>query len=333
MANRVLIIGGPGTLSSSTINLLLEKKYEVAVFSRPTRFHELPSEVHTYPGDRSQLSALSETFESFKPDVVIDFICYKPSEANTIKKIVQGKVRQFVFISTVDVYGYPLSQLPMSESANWHPITQSQYAAEKRLCEKIFHETGPVDFPLTIVRPAYSFGPRFIISFTSRDYGVQLLKRLKDGKPILVPGDGKTLMHVSSAYNTGEMIATLVDAPKAINNQYTCGHPTFTNHNGYIELLATSLDVKPNIIYIPTEAIVSFPDPEAKTCLLHALTRFNVAFSIDRFLMDFPEFEWRYSLSDWAKHVVGWNKKQGLIDSPSIEFFDDRVITSWQKYT
>jgi nucleoside-diphosphate-sugar epimerase len=333
MSNRVLVIGGPGTLSSSTINLLLEKKYEVAVFSRPTRFHELPSAVRTYSGDRSQISALQETFDIFKPDVVIDFICYQPAEADTIKKIVQGKVRQFVFISTVDVYGYPLSQLPMPESANWHPFTQSQYAAEKRLCEKIFHGTGLVDFPLTIVRPAYSFGPRFILSFTSRDYGIHLMKRLQDGRPILVPDDGKTLMHVSSANNTGEMIATLVDAPKAINNQYTCGHPTFTTHYGYVELLATSLNVKPNIIYIPTEEIVSFPDPEAKTCLLHALTRFNVAFSIDRFLKDFPEFQWQYSLSDWAKHVIDWNKEQGLFDIPSIEIFDDRVIASSQNRT
>lgn len=330
MANRVLIVGGPGTLSTSTINLLLEKKYEVAVFSRPTRFQELPPTIHAFPGDRSQSSALQDTFERFKPDVVIDFICYQPGEARIIKQIVKGKVRQFVFVSTVDVYGYPLSQIPMSESAKWQSFTQSQYAEDKRSCEMVFRDSDPADLPLTIVRPAYSFGPRFVLSFTSREYGIHVLKRLKEERPILVPDDGNTLMHVSSAFNTGEMIATVVDAPQAINNEYTCGHPTFTTHKGYIELFSNALEVAPNLIYIPTETIVSFPDPEAKTCLLHALTRYHVAFSMERFLQDFPKFEWRYSLCDWASYVISWNKKQGLFDKPSVDFLDDRVIASWQ---
>ena len=332
MSKRVLILGGPGTLSTSAIELLLEQTYEVAVFSHPTRFHELSPKVKTFPGDRHHPASLQEAFDNFKPDVVIDFICYNPGEAELIKNLVSGKVRQFVFVSTVDVYGYPLTQLPMPESAPWHTATQSQYAADKRLCEFTFKSADSAQLPLTIVRPAYSFGPRFILSFTSRANGIHMLRHLRDGQPILMPGDGTTLIHVSSANNTGRMIASVVDAPQAIGKDYTCGHPNFTTHTGYVDLFANSLGVKPNLVYIPTETISSFPDPEAKTCLLHALTRFNVAFSIERFMKDFPEFQWSYSLADWAQHVVDWNINQGLFDNPIIEIFDDRVIASWQKW-
>jgi hypothetical protein len=147
----------------------------------------------------------------------------------------------------------------------------------------------------------------------------------------MVPGDGTTLMHVSSARNTGNMIAALVGAPQALGKAYTCGHPTFTTHENYVRFFADALGVEPNLVHIPTEVITKYPDPMAQTCLLHALTRFNVAFSIDRFLRDFPEFHWEVSLKDWTRHVVDWNEKAGLLDGSDDEIFDDRVITSWQK--
>ncbi len=329
--NRAFFIGGPGTLSTSAIQDLLVRGYEVAVFSHPTHFDELPSGVRQYPGERHQPNALKTAFDDFRPDVVLDFICFTPQEAEQTKELCRGKVRQYIFVSSVDVYGYPLSQLPLSESSPWHSETQSQYAADKRLCEAVFKSADPAQLPLTIVRPAYSFGPRFILSFTSRKYGIHMLRRLRDGRPILVPGDGTTLMHVGSAYNTGRMIAATVDAQHAIGNEYTCGHPNFTTHSGYLDLFAGSLGVEPQLVHIPTKVISSHPDPEARTCLLHALTSFNVAFSVEHFLKDFPEFQWEVNLDDWAKYVVEWNLKQGLLDAPDNEIFDDRVIKSWLK--
>jgi nucleoside-diphosphate-sugar epimerase len=332
MAERALFIGGPGTLSASAIQALLEQSYQVGVFSHPSRFSELPLQARSYPGDRHDTSALVSAIQDFNPDIILDFVCYSPQEAEQTLSLVVGKVRQFIFVSTVDVYGYPLSRLPLREDDPWHELTQSQYAADKRLCEAIFRSKyHPTQFPLTIARPAYSFGPRFILSFTSRAYGVHMLRRLKAGSPVLVPGDGTTLMHVSSAENTGRMIAALVDAPQALGKDYTCGHPTFTTQDGYIRLFAGALGVQPNLVHVPTDVITSIDHPEARTCLLHALTRFNVAFSIDRFLRDFPEFRWNIPIEAWARQVVEWNERNGYLIPTDDEFFDDLVIASWRK--
>jgi nucleoside-diphosphate-sugar epimerase len=332
LADRAFFIGGPGTLSASTIQALLERGYQVGVYSHPSHFNELDPAVMTYAGDRKDFERLDEAMQAFKPDVVLDFICYTPQESEQVLPLIRDKICQFVFISTVDVYGYPLSRLPFREDDPWHVETQSEYAANKRLCERVFNAASSgEEIPLTIVRPAYSLGPRFILNFTSRDYGVHMLRRLKTGLPVMVPGDGTTLMHVSTARNTGNMIAALVGAPQALGKTYTCGHPTFTTHENYVRLFADALGVEPNLVHIPTEVITTYPDPMAQTCLLHALTRFNVAFSIDRFLRDFPEFHWEVSLKDWTRHVIDWNEKAGLLDGPDDEIFDDRVITSWQK--
>ena len=232
MSNRAFFIGGPGTLSTSAIQDLLVRGYEVAVFSRPTHFDELPSGVRTYPGERHQPNALKNAFDDFLPDVVLDFICFTPQEAEQTRESVTGKGSPVHFCQHSGCLWLSLSDLPFCENDPWHAETQSQYAADKRQCEEIFKSPGPASLPLTIARPAYSFGPRFILSFTSRDYGVHMLRRLRDGRPILIPGDGTTLMHVSSALNTGRMIAALVDAPQAVGNDYTCGHPNFTTQPG-----------------------------------------------------------------------------------------------------
>ncbi|HEY3310027.1 MAG TPA: NAD-dependent epimerase/dehydratase family protein [Anaerolineales bacterium] len=331
MSNRAFIIGGPGTLSSSAIKYLHCQKYEIGIFSHPTHFHELPAGVSQYPGDRHNPTSIKLAFDEFKPDVVLDFVCFTPQEAEEIKNLVSGRVRQFVFVSTVDVYGYPLSRLPMREDDPWHPETQSQYAEDKRLCEQVFHSVNSAILPLTIVRPAYSFGRSFILSFTSRNYGLHMLRRLRSGRPILVPGDGTTLMHVSSAHDTGRMIAAVVDGPQAIGRDYTCGHPTFTTHAGYVDLFARALGVRPNLVHIPTDTICSHPDPEARSCLLHSLTGFNVVFSVDRFINNFPGFRWELGLEEWARRVVAWNLEQGLLDLREDNFFDDQVIEAWQK--
>jgi len=329
--DRTLFIGGPGNLSTSAIQEILSRGYKVAVFSTGKHFSTLDAQVKQYPGDRNDIYTLREAMEEFQPDIVLDFAMFTPEQAEQLLPLVEGKLRQFIFISTVDVYGYPLSRLPFREDDLWYPTTQSAYAENKRQCEAILRgHYHPARFPLTIVRPAYSFGPRFILSFMSREQGTAMLRRLKTNRPVLVPGDGTTLMHVSAAVNTGKMIATLVDASRAIGKDYTCGHPVFTTHAGYIRLFAHALGVEPNMVYIPTDLITSVDHPEICGSLLHALTRFNVAFSIDRFLRDFPVFQWEVSLDNWARQVVEWNIQHGLFNSPDEEILDDRIVRAWR---
>jgi hypothetical protein len=331
--NKLFFIGGPGNLSSSAIDELIKRSYQIAVYSNGKYFFELETNVKRYQGDRNDTFRLQEALEDFKPDIILDFSLFTPIQAERILPLVDGKIRQYIFISTVDVYGYPLSRLPFREDDLWYPTTQSVFAQNKRQCETILRSHyHPARFPLTIVRPAYSFGPRFLLSFISYDLGYAMLRRLKTGRPVLVPGDGTTLMHVSAAANTGKMIATFVDSSRAIGKDYTCGHPVFTTHAGYIRLLAHALGVEPNMVNIPTDVITGVNHPEAQSCLLHSLTRYNVAFSIDRFLRDFPEFQWKVTLDNWARQVVEIINQRGILDEPDEDIFDDKIIKAWLKH-
>lgn len=328
MITKVFFIGGPGTISTTTIQDITERGDITGLFTHPSSLSKpLDPRVKTYPGERNDSPALAEALDDFKPDIVLDFVCFQPHQAEAIVPLVKGKVNQFIFVSTVDVYGYPLKRIPFREADPWNePV--GTYAANKVLCEQVFKRSG---LPLTIVRPAYSFGPDFVLTSMSHAGGFSMITRLRNHMPVLVPGDGTTLIHVSAASNTGSMIACTVGSSQSLNSDYTVGHPTFMTQDEYIHLFADALGVEAKIVHIPTDIILSFDDPATKRSLLHTLTGYNVAFSVDKFSSHFPDFKWRITLEAWAKHYIKENDRRGSFPPPEDVIFDDRLIAAWCK--
>lgn len=329
---NVMVIGGPGTISTSAIEELVERGETVLVFNRSVgRFGELDPRVRTVAGDRDRPGELESAFEEFEPDVVLDFACFLPGQAQRMVDLAKGRVDHLIVASTVDVYGYPLTHLPFREDDPWQPATISQYAADKRRCEEILQaHHDPTTLPITIVRPSYSFGPRFILSALDRAGGPALIHRLRNRLPILVPGDGTTLLHVSSGCNTGRMTVALIGLPQAIGNEYTLAHPGFTDYAGYVRLLGRALGVEPVLACVPTDVILSVDDPAMEGNLLAELLRYNIAFSADRFMTDVPEFEFE-PLETAARRAVEWNVRHGRItDAPIV---DDRIIAAFHART
>lgn len=252
---KVLVIGGPGNISASTLTDLVQQGHTVGLFSRAdSRFDEVDPKVHVFHGDRCDAKVLEAAFNHFQPYVVLDMACFLPTHAEQIASLAAGRVEQFVFVSTVDVYGFPLSCLPMKETDPWQKQANSSYAENKRRCESVFkvcvEKTG---LPLTIVRPGYSFSERFIISALNRSAASDLLYRLENGMPLFVPGDGRTLIHVSSGFNTGRMIAKLVGCVKTIGREYTLAHPAPMEYMDYLRLFADGMGRKPVMVHVPSD--------------------------------------------------------------------------------
>jgi nucleoside-diphosphate-sugar epimerase len=328
---RILCIGGPGVLSTSTLGALVERGDQVALLTHTNKFLEdVPPGVTILRGERDDLAVVAGAIDAWRPDVVVDFVLFHPQQAEALVPILRGKVGQYVFVSTVDVYGYPLAALPFAESDLWGP-PNCLYAAHKAQCEEIFRAASGPELPLTIVRPAYSFGPRFILSFMGRGQGLAVLARLRAGRPVFVPGDGTTLIHAGCAADTGRMIAEVLGAERALGRDYTVGQRTFMTQDEYVRMLARALGVEAQIVHIPTDVVFAVDAPEVRESLLHDLTRFNVAFSVARFCADFPQFAWVWDLDAWAAQAVAWNVERGLLPSGGEVMFDDRLIAAYQR--
>lgn len=326
---KVMVIGGPGNISTSALQDLVDRGEIVGLFSRPSgKFGEVDPRVQILPGDRDVEGQLERAFSDFAPDVVLDFACFVPPQAARSVKMAYGKVSHYIFASTVDVYSYPLMRLPFRESDPWRPQTISVYAENKRQCEAIFREAAhPRLFPLTITRPSYSFGGRFVLSALDRAGGPSFIYRLQHGLPILIPGDGTTLIHASSGFNAGRMTTALIHLPAAIDNDYTLAHPEAMEYEQYIRLFAGALGVEPNLVFIPTEVILSVRDPAMDGNLLAELLRYNIQFSIEKFQRDVPDFVFELLLPA-AKRAVDWILASERVTD--AEIIDDRIIRAYQ---
>jgi len=332
MNKKVLMIGGPGKIGSGTLIKLKQRNYDVAVLKRHAEPDNLLlRDISVYYGNRDSIANLEDCINQFNPDIVIDFVCFTPNQANDIIAVLKERISQFIFVSTVDVYGYPLSVIPMHESDPWKK-TNSTYAENKLQCEKIFRNAYNLkNFPLVVARPAYSMANDFVLTAFSREGGKYLIPRLRSGKPILVPGDGTTLMHAGVAQNAGNMVACMVGLDKTIGKSYNCAHHSFLSHEDYVKLFSDALQVKPNIVHIPTDLLFSLNSPEVSESILEDLTRHNVAFSNDTFLKDFPDFEWEISLEQAVQEYIKFNDENKLFAPVDEIIYEDLVIESFQK--
>jgi 2'-hydroxyisoflavone reductase len=100
---RILILGGTGFTGPCQVRYALSRGHKVTTFNRgKTHPGELPNEVEQLVGDRNgKLDAL----KGRQWDVVIDNPTTLPAWVRDAAQILKGNVEQYVFISTVSVYG------------------------------------------------------------------------------------------------------------------------------------------------------------------------------------------------------------------------------------
>lgn len=327
---KVLLLGGPGNISKSTIEELLAKeKFEVGIFTLPeSDTLGFEDRVTFYKGNRDEEEMLRQVIERFAPDIVIDFVCFHKEQAEVAAKILCGRVKQYIFLSTVDIYGYPLSHIPMREKDEKRPAN-CEYAEHKLQCEQVLTTYAEKEnLPLTIIWPIYSFGPSFVLDFFSRGGGKDMIPRIRAEKPILVPGGGNTLIHASSAHNTGRMIAQFAGHYNSIGKIYNCGHPVPMTHDEYVQMFARVLGKEAKLVHVPFEYLLP-SDKEEINEILPILSKFNLCFSIDAFREEFPDFEWDYSLEDAAREYIEYHDRKGSFSNPKTENFEDVIIRKW----
>jgi len=327
--SRVMFIGGPGNISTSAVQEILGRNHEVAIFTLPESPDKgMKNKVKFYRGNRNNPKEIQAALDDFKPQLTADVCCFTPAQARGLVSVLRDRVEKHLFVSTCDIYGYPLKRIPFRESDPFNK-TISQYATDKLKCEKIFraeHEKGSI--PLAVARPSYSFGPPFVLSFFSRFGGLELMARLRAGKPVVVPGDGQTLIHPSAAYNTGRMIAEIILDPRTAGEGFTCGHESYMTGDEYYQLFARALKVEARIVHIPKELLYPLEKKLIPDDLLSELTGFHVAFSEDRFKSFFPNFTWSKTLDRAAREYVAFHDKAG--DIPRFKAnYEDRLIAAW----
>src|SRR5258705_303840 len=99
---KILFLGGTGNISTECAAVLHERGHEIIVLSRGRT--PVPTEYRAVQADRKDAEALHTALRGVEPDVAINFIGYEPSDLKVDFTVLNGVVRQYVFISSATVY-------------------------------------------------------------------------------------------------------------------------------------------------------------------------------------------------------------------------------------
>ena len=120
---RALYIGGTGTISASCVRLSVETGMEVAVLNRGRNAarRQLPATVAQLVADVSEPGSVKAVLDGLGSSTQ-----WSTSSRTTLKtlragwRLLRGRTRQYVHISSASVYGKPVLRTPIVESTARH---------------------------------------------------------------------------------------------------------------------------------------------------------------------------------------------------------------------
>ena len=215
---RILILGGTGFIGPHQVRYALARGHKLTLFNRGRRPKEWPAPVEELTGDRNtgELKAL----EGREWDVCIDNPTTLPFWVRDAGQVLKGKVKQYVFISTLSVYAgekdpgqdetAPLAvykgQDAMKETLDTlKKDVEGLYGPLKVLSEKESEKWFPG--ATTVVRPGLIVGPG-----DETDRFTYWPVRIDRGGEVLAPGDGKDPVQIVDARDLAEWTIRLVEA-------------------------------------------------------------------------------------------------------------------------
>ena len=190
---NALLIGGTGTISMAITRLLAEKGWEVHLLNRGNRKAEVPQGVHWIQADISDEQAVAQILQGRRFDCVCEFIGFLPEQVERDIRLFEGKTSQYLYISSAYAYHKPATDYRITEgTALANPYWE--YSRNKIACEEVLMKAyREHQFPVTIIRPSHTYDNRNVPLGVHGDKGsYQVIKRMLQGKPVIIHGDGTT---------------------------------------------------------------------------------------------------------------------------------------------
>jgi len=321
--NIAVVTGGCGFIGSHTVDLLLEKNYEVRVIDNLSGGHLANLEhLKNHPrlkveiADIRDLDEKSSLFKEAKfvfhyagiGDIVPSIekpVDYMSTNMQGTVKVLEcarhAKIQKLVYAASSSCFGLA-TQLPTTETA---PITpEYPYALSKYLGElSVLHWGKIYSLPVNCVRIFNAYGPR---SRTTGAYGavfgVFLAQKLKN-KPFTLVGDGTQTRDF--IYATDVAKAFLVVAERAPAKEvYNLGAGKPQSVNYLIELLGGP------VVHVPKR-------PGEPDCTWADITKISK-------LGWQPEVDFKTGVGNMLKHIDYW-KEAPVWDPNSIQ----KATKSW----
>lgn len=322
---KVLFIGGTGVISSACSALAVARGIDLYIMNRgQSDLRPAPADAHLLYADIRQPQSAAAALGDMTFDAVVDWVAFTPDHIETDLNLFRGRTGQYIFISSASAYQTPPTHLPITESTPLHnPVwrySQNKIACELRL-QRAYRDES---FPITIVRPSHTYDAT-LVPLRGR---YTTLHRMRQGKPIIIHGDGSSLWTLTHNTDFAKGLIGLLGNPAAIGHAVQITSDELLTWNQIAEMLAGALGVTANIVHVPSDFIAKF-DAEWGAGLLGDKTH-SVIFDNSKIKRLVPDFVCTVPFAQGAREIVDWYLADPARQQVDADFdaLVDRIIAA-----
>ena len=320
---KVLFIGGSGVISSACSWLAVEQGIELFVLNRGvSAYRPLPGPATVLRADIRDPASVRQAIGGREFDSVVDWVAFTPEHVQADIELLRGRTGQYVFISSASAYQTPPARLPVLESTPLrNPVWQ--YSRDKIACEDLLTAAyRAAGFPATIVRPSHTYD-KTLVPF---DGGWTVLGRMRQGKPIVVHGDGTSLWTLTHHRDFAQGFVPLLGHPRTLGEAFHITSDDVLTWDQIAAALAAAAGVTADIVHVPSDVIAA-TDPDWGAGLLgdkaHSLTFDNA-----KLRSVVPGYRPTIPFEQGAREIVAWHD-----EDPSRQQTDARIDAAMDKLT
>lgn len=198
--SKILVFGGTRFFGKELIKELIINGHDITILTRGNAKDNFGDDIKRIQVNKRDEKALIKALEGKEYDVVYDTICYSSKDADRMCRVLNGKTKKYIVVSSVSVYdkGYNLKETDFNP--NKYNIIMGEkeefsYGEGKRLMEATLYKNAKfkviaVRFPVVIGKDDYTkrlltyvdrIKNRQVISSTKLDEKMNLITQSEAG--------------------------------------------------------------------------------------------------------------------------------------------------------
>jgi len=254
---KVLVIGGTMFIGRLLVAELLKAGHQITVMHRKPK-HDFGRRVHNLMADRNDAGSVREALRFTGFQVVFDNVY--DWERGTTAAQVEGtaqavmaasgdRLTRYIFMSSIAAYGDGLNHHdgdPLAPDDHAEAYVRNKAMSERRLF-RMRQNTG---LPVVTLRPPFIYGPGN--PFYREAF---FWDRLRDGRPIILPGDGYRLMQFVYIKDLVRACMRAMEEPAAVGEAFNVANDRPITQAEFVQAVVAAAGKKPNIVRVPRERI------------------------------------------------------------------------------
>lgn len=326
---NILLIGGTGIISQAVTELAVARGHSVWLLNRGKRDHGLAGKVREIVADKNDRAAMQKALGDQRFDAVANFIAYTAEELEKDVDFFHGRTGHYLVISSASVYQKPPNHYLVTESTPAHN-PYWQYSRNKIALEdaaiRAYREKG---FPATIVRPSYTYSKAFVPGLFG--LGFQHFERIKQGKPLIVHGDGQSLWQMTFNEDFAKGFVGLLGNPRALGETYHITSDEVMTWDQIFQTMGRAVGHEVKLVHIPVE-FIGRAEPSAYDGL-KGDKMYSIVLDNAKIKSVVPDYRATVSFYEGMRRCLAWYEKHPEAAAAGLESSvkSDRLIALWEK--